>query len=177
MSLTPVDELPGGSRAWIFGARPAPGDEAANRLLASTREFLADWAAHRQQLRAGLDWLHGRFLVVAVDESRAPASGCSIDALTDHLRSLEEATGLTLLDASAVWFRDPAEGGEIRAVSRSEFRRRGEEGAVDGETVVFDLTEDRLEAIRSGGWEGPARSSWHADFLPARERDAPASGG
>ena len=179
MSLTPVAELPGGSRAWIFGARPAPGDEAADRLLGSTREFLADWAAHRQQLRAGMDWLHGRFLVVAVDESRAPASGCSIDALTDHLRSLEEATGLTLLDASAVWFRDPADGGEgeIRAVSRPEFRRLAEEGTVDGETRVFDLTEDRLEAIRSGGWEGPARSSWHADFLPAPERDAPADGG
>lgn len=177
MSLTPIGELPGGSRAWIFGARPAPQGEAADRLREATRAFLADWAAHRRRLRAGLDWLHGRFLVVAVDESRAPASGCSIDALTDHLRSLEEETGLRLLDASDIWFRDPREEGRIRAVGRPAFRELAERGAVDGDTRVFDLTVDRLEDIRSGEWEGPARSSWHVDFLPSEERDLPAGRG
>lgn len=177
MSLTPIGELPGGSRAWIFGVRPAPEEEQARRLREATRAFLADWAAHRRELRAGLDWLHGRFLLVAVDESRAPASGCSIDALTEHLRAMEEDTGLTILDASDVWFRDPGEEGRVRAASRPAFRELAGEGAVDGETPVFDLTVDRLEDLRSGAWERPARSSWHADFLPAAERDAPAGSG
>lgn len=176
MSLTPIDELADGSRVWIYGARPAPGPDRAARLRRATREFLDDWAAHRRELRAGTDWLHHRFLVVAVDESRAPASGCSIDALVDHLRELEEAMGLTLLDASPVWFRDPDEGGRVRAASRPEFRRLAAEGAVDGDTTVFDLTTQRLEDLRSGRWERAAGDSWHADFLPSEERSPPAGG-
>lgn len=174
MSLTPIADLPGGSRAWIYGARPAPDPERADRLREATREFLEGWAAHRQALRAGMGWLHGRFLVVAVDESRAPASGCSIDALVDHLREMEEETGLTLLDASSVWYRDPHDD-EIRTASRPEFRRLAEAGDVDGETTVFDLTAERLEEVRSGRWERPASASWHADFLPRAERNSPAN--
>lgn len=177
MSLTPLDDLADTSRAWIFGTRAEPEPGASARLLEATREFLGDWAAHRRDLRAGLGWLHGRFLVVAVDESRAPASGCSIDALTDHLRAMEDETGLSLLDTSPVWLRDPEEPGRIRAVSRPEFRRLAEAGTVGGETVVFDLTVDRLEGVRSGRWEGPARAAWHADLLPAAERGAPAGDG
>lgn len=171
MSLTPIGELPGESRAWVYGARPAPGPEAADRLREATRAFLADWAAHRRELRAGMDWLHGRFLVVAVDESRAPASGCSIDALVDHLRGMEEATGLTLLDAAPVWFRDP-EDGSVRSVGRPEFRRLAEAGEVDRDTTVFDLTVQRLEEIRSGRWERAAGESWHAELLPPSEASA-----
>lgn len=173
MSLTPIAELPGDSRAWIYGARPAPGPDRARRLREATREFLDGWAAHRQALRAGMGWLHGRFLVVAVDESRAPASGCSVDALVDHLREMEETTGLTLLDASPVWFRDPDDDG-IRTATRPEFRRLAEAGEVDGDTTVFDLTAERLEEVRSGRWERAASSSWHADFLPRAERTSPA---
>ncbi len=174
MSLTPIPDLPGGSRAWIYGARPAPNPDRADRLREATREFLDGWAAHRQALRAGMGWLHGRFLVVAVDESRAPASGCSIDALVDHLREMEEETGLTLLDASTVWYRDPDDD-EIRTASRPEFRRLAEAGEVDGDTTVFDLTAERLEEVRSGRWERPASASWHADFLPRAERSSPAN--
>lgn len=173
MSLTPIADLPGGSRAWIYGSRPAPDPDRAARLRGATREFLDGWAAHRQALRAGMGWLHGRFLVVAVDESRAPASGCSIDALVDHLREMEEETGLTLLDASAVWFRDPDDDG-IRTATRPEFRRLAEAGEVDGDTTVFDLTAERLEEVRSGRWVRAASASWHADFLPRAERTSPA---
>ena len=64
MSLTPVGELPGGSRAWIFGARPAPGDETADRLLGSIREFLADWAARESGDEGGYHGDTGRGAVL-----------------------------------------------------------------------------------------------------------------
>jgi hypothetical protein len=154
----------------------APSGDAARQVmfaLTVAAAFIAMLLLHRY-LQAGLGWLHGRFLVVAVDESRAPASGCSIDALVDHLREMEEETGLTLLDASPVWFRDPDDG-EIRAASRPEFRRLAEAGEVDGDTRVFDLTAERLEEVRSGRWERRASASWHADFLPREERSSPAN--
>lgn len=177
MSLAPIGELPGASRAWVYGTRSAPSDGQAASLREGTRGFLSDWAAHRRALRAGMDWRYGRFLVVAVDESRAAASGCSIDALVDHLRGWEEETGVGLLDASPVWFRDPARDGRVRAVSRPDFRRLAAERAVDADTTVFDLAVERLEEVRSGRWERPAGESWHADLLPGPRSSPPAARG
>ena len=176
MTPTPFDRLPDESRVWIWGAHRVPDTGEAARLLDATRSFLDEWAAHGSPLRAGLDWRHHRFLMVAVDESRAGASGCSIDAVTDHLAALESELGIDLLDTSPVWFRDPGRAGLVRTVSRSAFRRLAREGRVDGETVVFDLTVDRLGDVRAGDWELPASGSWHASLLP-EPADAAASGG
>lgn len=176
MSPTPIDELPDESRVWIWGAHRVPDAGEAARLLDATRRFLADWAAHGRSLRAALDWRHHRFLLVAVDESRAAASGCSIDAVTGHLEELESELDLPLLDTSPVWFRDPDRGGLVRTVSRSAFRQMAGEGRVDGDTVVFDLTVDRLGDVRAGSWERPAAGSWHASLLPDRAGTASPNG-
>lgn len=163
MSLVPFDDLPDDARLWCFGAgrETDPGERV--RLLEEMRAFVGEWTAHRKELRAGLDWRSDRFLCVAVDESTADASGCSIDALTDRIRRLETDLGLSLLDGALVWFRDGSE--RIRAVSRPAFRALAARGEVGPDTPVFDLTVARLEDLRAGRLERPARESWHARLL------------
>ena len=176
MSLSPIDELPDSSRTWVFGADRPPGPDAAAQVLDRMRAFLEDWTAHRRHLRAALDWRHERFLIVAVDESSAAASGCSVDDLMGLLAALEEETGLGLVDTAPVWFRDPREDGRVRTVDRSRFRELAEAGEVGPATVVFDLTVDSLEAVRSGRWEAPAGETWHASLLPEPAEEAGAGG-
>lgn len=163
MSLVEPDALPGDARVWCFGASSRPTDDAADRLRESMASFLAEWTAHRARLRAAFDWLHDRFLVVAVDESSVGASGCSIDALTGQIRRLEGLTGVTLLDSAPVWYRDGA--GEIRRIGRAEFRELADRGEIGPETRVFDLTVETLEEVRTGAWEVEAGRSWHAALL------------
>lgn len=169
MSLRPLDELPDTTRLWVFGADRRPDPEDVDRILERTRRFLEEWTAHRRELTAGRDWRRTRFLLVAVDESRVRASGCSIDDLMRFLQELERETGVGLTDDAPVWFRDPREEGAIRSVPRSEFGDLAREGTVGPDTTVYDLTVDRLGELREGGWERPARDSWHASLLP----DAP----
>lgn len=163
MSLVPLADLPDDARVWCFGADPAPGPDRAARLLEEMRAFVAEWTAHRQALRAGVGWAPDPFLCVAVDESAAGASGCSIDALTDRLRDLEREHGMSLLDAAPVWYRDAA--GAIRAVSRESFRTLAGRGELGPDTPVFDLTVATLGDLRAGRLERPARESWHARLL------------
>lgn len=163
MSHVALGTLPADARVWVFGASDAPPGDAVAELRASMAEFVERWTAHRAELRAGFDWLHDRFLVIAVDESRVGASGCSIDALTAEVRRLEGVAGVSLLDSAPVWYRDA--GGAIRRVSRDEFRRLAGAGRVGPDTTVFDLTIDRLEAVRTGAWEVEAGRSWHAGLL------------
>lgn len=171
MSLADVSELPDSARAWIFGADRSPGPSETGRLLDAVSRFLQSWTAHSRELRAALAWREHRFLVVALDEGRVPASGCSIDALVGRLRELGEELSLDLLDGGRVWFSDAE--GRTRAVSREAFRRLAEEGEVGPGTTVYDLTADRLGEIRSGEWKRPAAQSWHAELLP-QTRNEPA---
>lgn len=177
MSLVEFETLPDDARLWCFAADRPPTPAETGRLLDDMSRFLDEWAAHGAPLRVGLEWRDHRFLLVAVDESAAGASGCSIDALTHHLGELEEELGLELRDAAPVWYRDPATAGSVGRVSRAEFRELAERGAVDGDTIVFDLTVERLADVRAGRWEVAARDAWHARLLPAARTTHRASAG
>jgi len=52
-------------------------------------------------------------------------------------------------------------------LQRRDFRKMAARGEVDGGTIVFDLAVQRLGDVRTGGWELPAASSWHARLLPS----------
>ena len=158
MSMVPFETLPDQSRLWVFGVERTLAGAEQESFLRAVDLFLETWAAHGVPLTCGRDWRRGRFLLVAVDEASEPPSGCSIDAMVGVLRDQERRLGVRVLDNTPVWF---LEDGEVRRISRSEFSRLAEEGAVGPDTVVFDNTITSLEAARSGRWEGPARASWH----------------
>jgi len=158
MRLSDFDNLPSDARIWVFGAeRPLTEDEEA-QLLDAVDGFLEDWAAHGVPLHGARSWRHGRFLIVGVDESTAPPSGCSIDALVRVLKGLESDTGVRFLGNEAVWYLS---GGHIHRASRPEFRRLVQEGSLTPNVIVFDNSITRLADLRQNRWEGPARDRWH----------------
>jgi hypothetical protein len=158
MPRVPIGSLPDHARVWVFAAeRPLEGP-AREALLADVDVFLDGWAAHGTPLRCGRDFVHDRFLMIAVDERAAGVSGCSVDALTRQLREHERRLGAALLDNGPVHYR--ADGGVTR-VSRAQFGTLADAGTVTPDTVVFDTTVPDLGAVRSGKWETPARGAWH----------------
>lgn len=163
MSLVPFDSLPDDARLWCFAASRPPDAAETARLLDGVSTFLSTWTAHRAPLSAGFDWRYQQFLLVAVDETPAAASGCSIDGLVEQLRDLERELGLTLIDASPVWYRDAE--GSVRTSGRQAFRGLAREGRVGPQTTVFDLAVTRLGDVRGGLWELPAAESWQASLL------------
>ena len=172
MSMVPFETLPDQSRLWVFGVERTLVGAEQESFLRAVDLFLETWAAHGVPLACGRDWRRGRFLLVAVDEASEPPSGCSIDAMVGVLRDQERRLGVRVLDNTPVWF---LEDGEVRRISRSEFSRLAEEGAVGPDTVVFDNTITSLKAARSGRWEGPARASWHQRaFFKASGQHEPA---
>ena len=172
MNLNDLTPLPDDARLWCFAADRSLSPDEAAVLTESMASFLAGWTAHARELLVGFELRERQLLLVAVDERQAAASGCSIDALTGHLREMESDIGVALIDGSAVWYRDPA--GDIQTVSRPEFRRLGDEGSVGGETSVFALTLIALGQLRQGRLEVPARASWHGRLLTSSgARSAP----
>jgi hypothetical protein len=159
MPRVPFESLPDDARLWIFALQQEldPGEEEV--LLSTVESFLDGWAAHGAPLTAGSSWVERRFLLVAVDQRSVPPSGCSIDSMVRALKEVETRTGKRLVDHGPVYFR--GESGEVRRLSRKEFREAAAAGDVSPETRVFDTTLTRLGALREGRLEVPARDSWH----------------
>ena len=168
MSLVGFHALPDTARLWCFGADRDLADAESEAVEASMALFVDQWTAHDQRLAGGFEWKDGRFLLVGVDERVEQASGCSIDSLLRHLRTLEAELSVNLADGRLVWFRSPD--GAVRSVTRDEFRSRASRGEIGGDTPVFDLSLTEVGQLRGGRFELPASESWHSRYLGDRAR-------
>ena len=163
MPRTSFSDLPADARLWVFAAeRPVTGG-AAHRMLAAVDDYLGRWQAHGFPLTCAREWTEDRFLAIGVDQSTAGASGCSIDGLFRMLKGMEGELGTHLVGGGTVYYRDPS--GPILAVSREEFSELAADGAVRGDTRVFDTTVGTVRDWKER-FETETSRSWHAALLP-----------
>lgn len=164
MPVVPFETLPDSSRVWVFGAdKPVPEDGIA-QLLDEVDHYLADWKAHGAPLTVAREWRDGRFLVVAVDQSTAGATGCSIDGLFRLLQGAEAKVGASLVGGGRVFYRD--DHAAVQAVPRAEVEGLVSSGAITKDTVIFDTTLADLGTWRAC-FERRAKDSWVKELLPA----------
>jgi hypothetical protein len=159
----PFDQLPSQARLWVFAADRNLSEAEAMQLLAETSAFLERWTAHNVALTAACKLAYDRFLMIAVDEATAGASGCSIDELYRRVRMLGETFGVNFMNNLSVYYRDAA--GKITATTRGEFSDLAASGKISEDTTVFDNSITSIEALRSGKWELPAKDSWHKELM------------
>jgi hypothetical protein len=162
MVVSGLESFPDESRLWIYESEVPVDDAQIGVLQDRVGSFLIDWVAHGSDLRAGWELRYNRFLMIAVDESQASASGCSIDSMTRFLKSLGGELEISFLERNAVSHR---EGDEIVRSSRAGFKDLAASGTVDGDTVVFDNTVASLGGVRKGDWEIAASRSWHSVLI------------
>jgi hypothetical protein len=166
MPLVRIEDLPDYARTWVFGADKKLDDGATDLLLRDVDRFLSQWHAHGSPLTAARDWKAGRFLTIAVDQSTAGASGCSIDGLFRSLKAMEPRLGASLVTSGLVFYRDKK--GAIEAVDRERFTALSAEGKVNPKTRVFDPTVTTLGEWRAR-FELDAADSWHSGLLDEKQ--------
>lgn len=160
--MSALNRLPGESRVWIYGAERALSEVEVITIRAELQDFVANWVSHRRELDAAADVLHDRFLVIAVDESKAEASGCSIDGSVRFLQELGARLGIDFFNRMIFSYRDDA--GAIHTVPREEFKVRYKAGQLENETIVFDPLVKELGELRQI-FERPLEDSWHSRMV------------
>ena len=162
MSVMPIEDLPDSSRTWVFGSDRTLDAAKSKVLMDAVDPFLQQWKAHGAELTVGRAWKHNRFLTVAVDQSTAGASGCSIDGLFRALKSLEPRLGASMVTSGLIFYCDA--NGEIQSVDREQFVALGAQGKVNGRTRVYDPTVTNLAEWRAR-FELDLKDSWHAKLI------------
>ena len=124
-------------------------------------DFLGTWAAHGKPLSASFKIEKNQFIVIAVDEEKEVASGCSIDALSSMMRELDQEFSLGLFDRMKASF---VENGEIKTMKLQDFRKGLKDGTISKEIEVFDFSKDTYVAFLSD-FLLPLRRSWAGIYI------------
>lgn len=159
--LVDFESLPDDARIWVYQCNRTFSDDEITEVRSLLDEFLTQWTAHGQNLKAGYQTPYSRFIIIGLDQSEASASGCSIDASVHFIQALEKRFNVDLLDKMNVSYKQ----GEFVAYKPlKDFKRMAKEKAVSKKTVVFNnLVATKAEYIDH--WEVPASESWHARFM------------
>lgn len=107
------ENLPGTSRIWIYTSNKSLAD-LKNSIEPELKEFVSKWAAHGNQLFGDGAIINNYFIVLAVDESRVGASGCSIDSSVGFIRSLGAKYDIDFFDRMNILIQNEGEDQMVR---------------------------------------------------------------
>ena len=158
---TSFNTLPKNARIWIYQADREFTRGEVDLLQEKTLAFIEEWTRHGAALKGSFSLKYNRFLVLAVDESFANASGCSIDASVRFVKQMETLFSVDLMNKLNVTYK---EGHTIRLVNLSAFQEFAKVQKITSDTIVFNNmveTKGDLETL----WEVPVQRSWHRRFV------------
>ncbi|MBK9176834.1 MAG: hypothetical protein IPM46_10975 [Flavobacteriales bacterium] len=153
--------MPAHARVWVYKTARALSAAEQKMVLEHGAAFTDTWAAHGAPLDACVDVLHARFVVVAVDEAQAEASGCSIDKSVGFIKQLEHDLNLMLTDRMVVVYE--AEG-KAQSCRLQELPELIKSGTITADTIVFDDLVVTVGELRER-FRIPLRTSWMERFL------------
>ena len=148
--LVDFNTTDGQSRIWIYAAEQKLTNEQESYILKSISDHLKNWKAHKVPLTAGVTILENHFIIIALDESKNGASGCSIETLQNKMQDLEKELSVSLLNRLNVFCRI---NDEIQCVPSFQL-----DGIAKANTLFYDLTIQKKSDLHfylkpiSEGW-------------------------
>lgn len=158
----PFDQMPDYSRVWIYQADKRFTETDEQLVRDRLRNFCESWNTHGNLMPTSFELIDSQILILAVDESKLGASGCSIDSSVRTLRELESALNINLTDQGKISLKKAS--GEMKVISALGVKSKVTSGEIDLETEVINpmiRTKSELQNL----WQ-PVRNSWLSKYFP-----------
>ena len=157
--LLPI--LPPHSRLWFFGANRILTEQEIETLGQTLSDFVATWKAHGAQLSADFTIQHEAIVIVGVDESVAPPTGCSIDKVFQLLKDFQVQTGVDFFQRTLLWeaFCNTT---EIHSLENA--KQALSYGKLKHNSLVVNMLIENLKDARESFYI-PLNESWAASKL------------
>lgn len=157
------NDMPLHARVWIYQSDREIKDLEVNEINRKAAMFLMEWTSHGHLMKASLDVVYNRFIVIAVDDKAATAGGCGIDQSVKFIQRLEQDYGINLLDRMLVAYR--GKDSIVQTTKLYTFEQMMEKGELNADTIVFNNLISTKEDMQTK-WEVPVKKSWHARMIP-----------
>jgi hypothetical protein len=158
---TNFEELSKQSRLWVYQSeRPFSAEEEAF-ILQNGKAFVESWTAHNKALNASIQVKYNQFIVLAVDETSAAATGCSIDKSVHFIKALENELKINLLDKSKVAF---LRNDEVFLENLVSIKSKVQADEISADLLTFNNMVANKEDFDTN-WLIPAQKSWMGRFF------------
>lgn len=162
METLQAETLTDEARIWIYQADRLLNEQEVACISRKLEKWQKEWNTHGLELYSEAWVEDGVFLILAIDESRQPASGCSIDQSVHFIRQIGSRINVDFLDRMNFAYQD--EDGQVKLTSDKEIARLYEKGVITDETLFYNTTIQT-----KGAWKKqkltPLKDSWHQRFL------------
>ncbi len=155
------ETLPETARLWVYPCNRSLTTDEEYAILQETEAFLHTWTAHQQALKAACLIDYNQFLVLAVDENYAHASGCSIDKSVHFMQTLAQKFSLSLFDRTqqAFLINDA-----VVLIPLRELKQAIADGKISKDTLAFNLTITTIAQFQTQ-WLKPAGETWLSRYF------------
>lgn len=144
----------------IFPASRSINHEEKLDILMKIKDFLTSWKAHRNPLQSNVCIEYEQFIIIRVDENIEPASGCSLDALNNFIRKIEQKYQLGLFNRMKAVF---LENNTLKTLKLRDFRAALKNKELRSDILVFDFSSNNEEEF-SKRFLLPLKESWAKDY-------------
>ncbi|MBD80856.1 MAG: ABC transporter ATPase [Crocinitomicaceae bacterium] len=155
-------DLPGHSRVWIYQSNRVLSNDEISTIESRGRSFIENWSAHGADLNGALEVIYKQFIVLALDEQVASATGCSIDKSVHFFQQLGNDFNVDLFNRLLIAYRVDD---SIELLPMSDFQDQLANGKFTENTQVFNNLVTTLDEFRNQ-WEVAVKDSWHKQLLP-----------
>jgi len=162
MDAVDIETLPDEANLWVYQADRLLNEQEVACISKKLEKWQLEWNTHGLALYSEA-WIEDQlFLILAIDESRQPASGCSIDQSVHFIRQIGSRINVDFFDRMNFAYQD--EEGRVKLTTDKEIGRLYEKGQITDDTLFFDTT-----ISTKGEWKKqkltPLKDSWHRRFL------------
>lgn len=155
-----LENMPAHSRVWVYKSSRAFSSAESKMILSNGIEFIDSWTAHGSQMQAAIGIEADRFIIIAADEQATGATGCSIDASVQFIKSLEHELNTTLTNRMFLVY-EGANG--TSSCSLNELPTLITEGILTLDSLVYDDLIASIDDYRTR-FKIPLRESWAIKF-------------
>ena len=110
-------QLASDSRVWVYQSNRPFSENEKVQLTEAFKVFVDSWAAHGSKLVADATIIGDYFVVLAVDEKTAMASGCSIDSSVKFIKSVGQQLNIDFFNRLKLVVKKDS---EIKMISFSD---------------------------------------------------------
>ena len=156
-----IEHLKPSSRIWIYQADRFFTQEEISQIESAGKVFIENWSAHGSSLEAALEVRFNCFVLLAVDEQVANASGCSIDKSVHFISDLGSKLNIDFFNRlNLVVDVD----GTFEMLSVDELEEKVKLGTVQPFASTFNNNIKELADLQIS-WMLPLSKSWIAHQL------------
>jgi hypothetical protein len=160
MNLPALAQAPGfspDSRVWVYVADRRLNEAESKLVQDRISQFTKQWTAHNAALQAAAEVFDRHAIILMVDETKAGASGCSIDKSVHFLEALGQDLGVDFFDRMRFGWVDDL--GVMHWSRMPDFAKMVGENRISPDTPVLNTLAQTKKDLEER-WQVPFMSSW-----------------